>query len=397
MKKSETLASAVSILEQIVAFDTTSRESNLQLIAHIKSYLDNLGIESRLTHNDDKTKANLWATVGPDIAGGVVLSGHIDVVPVDGQDWSNDPFSMWQQDGKVFGRGTVDMKGFVAVVLALAPLMLRKDLKIPLHFAFSYDEEVGCVGVRGLIDDVVQNLPLPAAVIVGEPTSMQIIGGHKGSRSFHTTVRGVPAHSSDPRLGANSIMAAARIITYIEELQQELIANAAPDCPFDPPYTTIDMGKIHGGTANNIIPEYTRIDWGMRIVPGDDGPALEQRVRDYIAEHVDPGLKSIAPHAGVETELYNVVPPLMPDATSAAEQLIRHLTGLNQSGVVSFGTEAGLFQEAGMPTVVFGPGSIEQAHQPDEFIEISQLQDCIDFGCQLIDWAAQDSPGELFN
>jgi acetylornithine deacetylase len=397
MKKSETLASAVSILEQIVAFDTTSRESNLQLIAHIQSYLDNLGIESRLTHNDDKTKANLWATVGPDIAGGVVLSGHIDVVPVDGQDWSNDPFSMWQQDGKVFGRGTVDMKGFVAVVLALAPLMLRKDLKIPLHFAFSYDEEVGCVGVRGLIDDVVQNLPLPAAVIVGEPTSMQIIGGHKGSRSFHTTVRGVPAHSSDPRLGANSIMAAARIITYIEELQQELIANAAPDCPFDPPYTTIDMGKIHGGTANNIIPEYTRIDWGMRIVPGDDGPALEQRVRDYIAEHVDPGLKSIAPHAGVETELYNVVPPLMPDATSAAEQLIRHLTGLNQSGVVSFGTEAGLFQEAGMPTVVFGPGSIEQAHQPDEFIEISQLQDCIDFGCQLIDWAAQDSPGELFN
>ena len=397
MKKSETLASAVSILEQIVAIDTTSRESNLQLIAHIKSYLDNLGIESRLTHNDDKTKANLWATVGPDIAGGVVLSGHIDVVPVDGQDWSNDPFSMWQQDGKVFGRGTVDMKGFVAVVLALAPLMLRKDLKIPLHFAFSYDEEVGCVGVRGLIDDVVQNLPLPAAVIVGEPTSMQIIGGHKGSRSFHTTVRGVPAHSSDPRLGANSIMAAARIITYIEELQQELIANAAPDCPFDPPYTTIDMGKIHGGTANNIIPEYTRIDWGMRIVPGDDGPALEQRVRDYIAEHVDPGLKSIAPHAGVETELYNVVPPLMPDATSAAEQLIRHLTGLNQSGVVSFGTEAGLFQEAGMPTVVFGPGSIEQAHQPDEFIEISQLQDCIDFGCQLIDWAAQDSPGELFN
>jgi acetylornithine deacetylase len=192
-------------------------------------------------------------------------------------------------------------------------------------------------------------------------------------------------------------MAAARIITYIEELQQELIANAAPDCPFDPPYTTIDMGKIHGGTANNIIPEYTRIDWGMRIVPGDDGPALEQRVRDYIAEHVDPGLKSIAPHAGVETELYNVVPPLMPDATSAAEQLIRHLTGLNQSGVVSFGTEAGLFQEAGMPTVVFGPGSIEQAHQPDEFIEISQLQDCIDFGCQLIDWAAQDSPGKLFN
>jgi len=345
MKKSDTLSSTVAILEQITAFDTTSRESNLQLIAHIQSYLDNLGIESRLTYNDDKSKANLWATIGPDIAGGVVLSGHIDVVPVDGQDWSQDPFSMWQRDGKLFGRGVVDMKGFVAVALALAPLMLRKDLKIPLHFAFSYDEEVGCVGVRGLIEDVSKNLPMPAAVIVGEPTSMQIIGGHKGSRSFHSTVRGVPAHSSDPRLGANSIMAAARLVTYLEELQQELVDNAAPDCLFDPPYTTIDLGKINGGTANNIIPEFTNVDWGMRILPGDDGPEIEQRVRDFIEREIEPGLKQV---------------------------------------------------EAGMATVVFGPGSIEQAHQPDEFIEVSQIQACIDFGYQLIDWAAEDNPAALF-
>ena len=180
MKKTDALSSAVNILQQITAFDTTSRESNLKLIDHIQSYLDNLGIESRLTYNEDRSKANLWATVGPQIAGGIVLSGHIDVVPVDGQAWSQDPFSMWQDSGKIFGRGVVDMKGFVAVALALAPLMLRKELKIPLHFAFSYDEEVGCVGVRGLIEDVSKNLPLPAAVIVGEPTSMQIIGGHKG-------------------------------------------------------------------------------------------------------------------------------------------------------------------------------------------------------------------------
>lgn len=397
MKKSDTLSTTVAILEQITAFDTTSRESNLKLIDHIQSYLDNLGIESRLTYNDDRSKANLWATIGPPVAGGVVLSGHIDVVPVDGQDWSQDPFSMWQEDGKLLGRGVVDMKGFVAVALALAPVMLQRDMKIPIHFAFSYDEEVGCIGVRGLIQDVSKNLPLPAAVIVGEPTSMQIIGGHKGSRSLLSIVRGVPAHSSDPRLGANSIMAAARLVTYLEDLQQELADNAAADSPFDPPYTTIDLGQIHGGTANNIIPEFTSVHWGMRIVPTDDGLAIETRVRDFIEKEIEPDLKRVAAHAGVDTKLYNVVPPLLPDETSAAEQLIRHLTGLNQSGAVSFGTEAGLFQEAGIPAVVFGPGSIEQAHQPDEFIELSQLRECVDFGYRLIDWAAQDNPGALFS
>lgn len=402
MKKNDALKSSVAILGEIVAFDSTSRESNLALIEHIRSYLDNLGIESRLTHNDTGTKANLWATIGPQGEGGVVLSGHLDVVPIDGQDWSQDAFNMWQDDQKLFGRGVVDMKGFIAIALALAPLMLKADLKIPVHFAFSYDEEVGCVGVRGLIRDVTENLPLPAAVIVGEPTSMKIIGGHKGSRSLRSVVRGVPAHSSDPRLGSNSIMAAARIVSYLEELQADLAENADPNSPFDPPYTTIDLGQILGGTANNIIPEFTTINWGMRIVPTDDGQAIEQQVRQFIAEQIDPQLKTVAAfnkpaeQAGVTTTLYNVVPPLVPDTSSAAEQLIRHLTGLNNSGVVSFGTEAGLFQEVGIPTVVFGPGSISQAHQPDEWIEISQIQECIDFMYQLVDWAAQDKPRDLF-
>ncbi|MEM7258302.1 MAG: M20/M25/M40 family metallo-hydrolase, partial [Pseudomonadota bacterium] len=257
MKKNDALQTAISILGEITAFDTTSRESNLKLIEHIQSYLDNFGIESRLTHNDSQSKANLWATIGPNIAGGVVLSGHLDVVPVDGQDWSKPPFTMWQQEDKLFGRGVVDMKGFIAIALALVPQMLRQNLTTPIHFAFSYDEEVGCVGVRGLINDVADNLPLPRAVIVGEPTSMKIIGGHKGSRSLQSIVRGVPAHSSDPRLGSNSIMAAARLVSYLEALQQELADNADPDCPFDPPYTTIDLGQIKGGTANNIIPEFT--------------------------------------------------------------------------------------------------------------------------------------------
>ncbi len=395
MKQSEALQKTIAVLDELISFDTTSRESNLALIAHIQSYLDNLGIESRLTHDSTGSKANLWATIGPDVKGGVVLSGHIDVVPVDGQDWSADPFKMRQSDGKLIGRGVVDMKGFVAVALAIAPEMKRRNLNIPIHFAFSYDEEVGCIGVRGLIDDVVENLPLPRAVIVGEPTLMKIIGGHKGSRSMRSVVRGIPAHSSDPRLGANSIMAAARLVTFLEDLQKDLADNADPNSPFDPPYTTIDLGIINGGTANNIIPEFTTVQWGFRELPTDDADALEQRVRDHIANEIDPGLKKVSDKAGVTTEKYNTVPGLKPDADSPAEQLIRHLSGLNESGTVSFGTEAGLFQQAGMPAVVYGPGSIEQAHQPDEFIEISQLGECVDFVYKMLDWAELDNADDV--
>jgi acetylornithine deacetylase len=395
MKQSEALQKTIAILDELISFDTTSRESNLKLIAHIQSYLDNLGIASRLTHDSTGRKANLWATIGPDIKGGVVLSGHIDVVPVDGQDWTADPFKMRQTDGKLIGRGVVDMKGFVAVALAIAPEMKRRNLNIPIHFAFSYDEEVGCIGVRGLIDDVVANLPLPRAVIVGEPTLMKIIGGHKGSRSLRSVVRGVPAHSSDPRLGANSIMAAARLVTFLEQMQQELADNADPNSPFDPPYTTVDLGIINGGTANNIIPEFTTVQWGFRELPADDADALEQRVRDFIEQEIDPGLKKVSDKAGVSTEKYNTVPGLKPDADSPAEQLIRHLSGLNESGTVSFGTEAGLFQQAGMPAVVYGPGSIEQAHQPDEFIEVSQLGECVDFVYKMLDWAELDNADDI--
>ncbi len=385
------LADAIEWLDRLVAFDTTSRESNLELIDVVRAYLADLGVGSRLTHDDDGRKANLWATFGPDDRGGVVLSGHTDVVPVDGQDWSSDPFRMRRHNGRLYGRGTSDMKGFCATVLACAPDMLARDLMVPLHVAFSYDEEVGCLGVRGLIRDVVENLPLPRAVIVGEPTSMGIIGGNKGGRSYRTVVRGVPGHSSEPHRGANSIMAAARIIGFIEDLQEELARNADPDCPFDPPYTTFDLGVIEGGTAFNIIPEYTTIHWGFRGLPNEDQDALEARVRDYIGTEVDPKLKAVAPHAGVTMELRNSTPPLIPDTTSAAEQLIRHLTGLNVSGTVAFGTEAGLFQQAGIPGVIFGPGSIQQAHQPDEFIEVSQMAACVRFLDRLIDWCASDA------
>ena len=395
MTKNELLKSSIAILEELISFDTTSRESNLALIEHIHSYLDNLGIDSRLTHNEDSTKANLWATIGSESTGGIVLSGHLDVVPVDGQDWSANPFSMWQTDGKLFGRGVVDMKGFIAVCLAMAPRFLRSKLKIPIHFAFTYDEEVGCIGVNGLLADVIENLPLPCAVIVGEPTSMKIIGGHKGSRSYRTTVKGVPAHSSDPRLGVNSIMAAAKIISQLESLQQELADNADKSCPFDPPYSTVDLGIVNGGTANNIIPEFTTIEWGFRLLPEEDADTLQKKITDYISNTLEPDLKEQSEHAQVSTELTNAVSPLIPDDQSPAEQLIRHLTGLNDSGVVSFGTEGGAFQKAGIPAVVFGPGSITQAHQPDEYIEIAQLEACVEFMFQLMEWSEQDNRSSL--
>ncbi len=396
MNKSDLLKNTIAILQELIFFDTTSRESNLAIIEHIQSYLDNLGIDSRLTHDETGTKANLWATIGPDIAGGVVLSGHLDVVPVDGQQWSNDPFSMWRQEGKLFGRGVVDMKGYIAACLAMAPLLMKKGLSLPIHFAFSYDEEVGCVGIHRLLKDVIDNLPRPRAVIVGEPTSMKIIGGHKGSRSFRTIFKGVPAHSSDPRLGVNSIMAAARLVSYLESMQQEFATNAKSNCPFDPPYTTIDLGIIKGGTANNIIPEYTTIEWGFRLIPDDDADQLQKRVTDFIDKEITPYLQDQSPETGVSTEITNRMIALIPDEQSPAEQLIRHLTGLNNSDVVSFGTEAGAFQNSGIPAVVFGPGSITQAHQPDEFIEIDQLGQCIDFICKLADWAKNKNAENLF-
>ncbi len=389
---SDKLSESKKWLERLIAFDTTSRLSNMELINAIQSYLTDININTRLTYNSEKSKANLWCTIGPTDIGGIVLSGHTDVVPIDGQTWTKPPFEMTEENGKLFGRGASDMKGFCAILLAMAPELKKKSLKTPIHFAFSYDEEVGCVGVRGLITDVIENLPLPSAVIVGEPTLMKIVGGNKGGRAFKTTVRGVPGHSSEPSRGANSIMAAARIINYIESLQNELEKAATPDCLFDPPYTTFDLGIIEGGTANNIIPEYTNFNWGYRSLPSENPDLLEEKIRNFISNTIEPQLREVSSLANVATELRNDTPPLIPDHQSPAEHLIRHLTGLNESGTVAFGTEAGLFQQAGIPGVIFGPGSIQQAHQPDEFIAVSQISECIEFMDKLFDWAEHNTP-----
>ena len=387
MTAKPTIDDSIAILRELIAFDTTSHKSNLDLIDFVIDYLQKRGVNSRLTRDSTAKKANLWATIGPDIAGGVVLSGHTDVVPVSDQNWQSDPFQMQERDGKLFGRGTADMKGFVACVMAHTDYFRAADFKIPLHFAFSYDEEVGCIGVGKLIKDVAENLPLPRAVIVGEPTSMKIIGGNKGGRSFVTEINGVDGHSSLPQLGANAILAANKIINKLTSVQERLKKEADPNNGFSPPYTTLDLGLIRGGTAANIIPARCQLHWGFRGLPNEDVDAIENEIRSFIDLEVLPELKDISSDTSIKTTLSSDVPPLIPDDNSAAEQLVRHLSHLNESGRVSYGTEAGLFQRAGISGVIFGPGSIEQAHLPDEYISIDQLDKCNAFLSGLRDWA----------
>ncbi|MDD9910506.1 MAG: acetylornithine deacetylase [Ahrensia sp.] len=383
-----TAQDCIDALGHLVSFDTVSHNSNLALIESVANALSDIGVESRLTHNEEGTKANLWATIGPADRGGIVLSGHTDVVPVENQDWSSDPFVMEERDGLLYGRGTSDMKGFVACAFAHAAQMAKTDLKVPIHLAFSYDEEVGCTGVIDLVEDVSANFPKPLAVIVGEPTMMQIVGGHKGGRSYTTTVRGVDGHSSAPDLGANAIFAAARIVSYLQEVQARLKEQADRESGFSPPYTTVDCGLITGGTAFNIIPAECSFGWGLRSVPGEDTDAIVADIFNFIETQVEPGLKAISPQAGVSHVQRNDLPPFAPDESSPAESLLRHMIGQNRSGRVAYGTEASRFQEVGIPAVVFGPGSIEQAHIPDEFIAIEQIHKCHDFLNDLTRWAA---------
>ncbi|MBX2882439.1 MAG: acetylornithine deacetylase [Granulosicoccus sp.] len=374
-------------LAELIAFDSTSANSNLELIQFIGEYLERKGIQHRLTFNTEKTKANLWATIGPEEKGGVVLSGHTDVVPVAGQHWQSDPFTLNQRNERLYGRGTCDMKGFIACALAHTETFQQTNLSLPIHFAFSYDEEVGCLGVQNLIRDVEQNLPRPLAVIVGEPTSMKIVGGTKGGRSYLTRIDGVDGHSSLPDLGANAILAASRIIQRLSEIQDRLKSEADPENGFVPYYSTLDLGTIKGGTASNIIPALCEFHWGFRSLPFQDMDALEDEIRTFISTEIEPDLKAVSAAAGVTTTLTSDVPPLAPDEKSAAEQIVRHISRLNESGRVSYATEAGHFQNAGIPGVIFGPGSIEQAHLPDEYIDISQMHACSDFMLKLAAWA----------
>ncbi len=379
---------ARQMIERLIAFDTVSANSNLALIDFVEDYLAGHGVPARRTANAQGTKANLFATLGPEAAGGVVLSGHTDVVPVTGQSWDSDPFQVTEQDGRLYGRGTADMKGFLAAALAHVPAFLDAGLKRPIHLALSYDEEVGCLGVRSLIADVTANLPQPAMVIIGEPTSMRVINAHKGIYAFRTKITGKEAHGAQPHLGGSAIIAAGELINFLGGLAAERRAAAPADCPFEPPYMSFNVGMIEGGNALNIIPRHCSFVWEFRPLPGDEAEAVIARFTEFAEHKVLPKLREFAPEAAIETESLGTVPPLRPEDDGAAETLVRMLTGANRTGAVSFGTEGGLFQEAGFSAVICGPGSIDQAHQPNEFIELSQIEACADLLGKLGAWAA---------
>ncbi len=378
------------MLAKLVGFDTTSRNSNLRLIDFVEDYLAGFGIASRRVFSDEKDKANLFATIGPaDAAGGVVLSGHTDVVPVDGQDWHTDPFDLAEAGGRLWGRGTCDMKGFIAVALALVPEFGALDLKRPIHLAFSYDEEVGCLGAPRLIEAMTASLPPCHAVIVGEPTDMKAVGAHRGIAAYETVVTGRPAHSSQPQEGVNAIEAAARLIGYLTARQTEMRDNPSPiEAEFSPPFATVNVGMIEGGTATNIIAERCSFRWGVRSATGGAGEELRAGLGAFASDEVLPAMRAVAPEADVQTSLAAGTPPLVMDGGSAAAELVRTLTGQNELGSVAFAAEAGQFAEAGIPAVIMGPGSILQAHKADEFVELSQLDECAGFLRKLADWCA---------
>lgn len=379
---------ARDILARLVAFDTTSRHSNLELIAWVESYLDDLGAKHRRVPNADGTKSNLIATLGPDLPGGVVLSGHTDVVPVDGQPWTTEPFTLTERDGRLFGRGTCDMKGFVALALAAAPELARTARR-PVYLALSYDEEIGCLGAPAMIEVIRRELPLPSVVIVGEPTRMEAVNAHKGIATFEVVVTGREAHSSQTHLGVSAIMEAVRLMGSLNALSERLGVEADPASPFTPKGPTLTIGLVSGGTAHNILARECRFIFDLRC-PAPLTP--EGVIAPFLAEAdaMDRALKARAPEAGVAVRMRTNVPPFAPEKDGAAEVLARRLAGDNgPPRVVAFAAEAGQFQQAGFSTVICGPGAIDQAHQPDEFVEIAQMQRGASFMRRLIEWAAE--------
>jgi acetylornithine deacetylase len=383
--------SAAELLSRLVHFDTTSHKSNLPLIAFVEDYLAQHGIESHLVPNAEGSKASLYAAIGPPGVPGVALSGHTDVVPVEGQSWSSDPFVLTERDGRLYGRGSADMKGFLACVLAAVPEFTRRKLAVPINLAFSYDEEVGCLGVRPLIADIQRWFVPPRMVIVGEPTSMSVVDAHKGPVRWHVEIKGRAAHSSMAPLGVNAISVAGKLLQELSRIEREL--KSAPRAErFDPPYATLQVTRIDGGTATNIVPVYCRFDFDIRALPGVDVAAIDRRIHAFAERECLPEMRRVAPEAAIHISVANHVPSFAAGATSEAVALALRLAGSNATHAVSYATEAGLFQEAGSPAVVIGPGDIAQAHTADEFIAKEQLDRCMAFLDRLGAWAQAGPP-----
>ncbi|MGZ5889492.1 MAG: acetylornithine deacetylase [Hyphomicrobium sp.] len=383
--------SAAELLSRLVHFDTTSHKSNLALIAFVEDYLAQHGVESHLVPSADAAKASLYASIGPTGVPGVALSGHTDVVPVEGQTWSSDPFVLTERDHRFYGRGAADMKGFLACVLAAVPDFLKRKLAVPISIVFSYDEEVGCIGVRPLIAEIGRRFVTPRMVIVGEPTSMSVVDAHKGPVRWHVEIKGRAAHSSMAPLGVNAISVAGKLLQELARIERELKTSPRAE-RFDPPYATLQVTRIDGGTATNIVPVYCRFDFDVRALPGVDVDAIDRRIRAYADRECVPEMRRVAPESGIDISVANQVPPFAAGTNSEAVALALRLAGHNETHAVSYATEAGLFQEAGSPSVVIGPGDIAQAHAADEFIAKDQLDRCMAFLDRLGAWAERGAP-----
>jgi acetylornithine deacetylase len=377
-------AATVDILRTLVGFPTVSRDSNLDLIHWVRDYLGAHGVESVLSHGADPGKANLFATIGSG-EGGIVLSGHTDVVSVDGQAWSSDPFVLEERDGKLFGRGTCDMKGFIAAVLAKVPALAASERAEPVHLAFSFDEEIGCKGVGYMLDDLVARGVRPRGCVVGEPTSMDVVIGHKTGSAYGCTVRGLEAHSSLAPYGVNAIFFATRIISRLEAIGTRLRESEPRNEGYSVPYSTVSVGVIEGGQASNIVPAVCKFRFDIRTLPDTDPDAIIAELRHYIDSELLPEMRAVSDTADIEIVMNGRVPGFAVEAEAPLTRYVQRLAGSNAApAFVAYGSEAGLFQAKNIPSVLCGPGSIEQAHKPDEFVTLEQLARCEDFLDRLL-------------
>jgi acetylornithine deacetylase len=383
---SPSVSTVKALLARLVAFDTTSANSNIPLIEFVEAYLAGHGVASRRVATDDGLKSSLFATIGGGESAGIGLSGHTDVVPVAGQAWDSDPFQLVERDGKLYGRGTCDMKGYLACCLAMVPDLQTRRLKVPFHIAFSYDEEVGCTGVRPMIGEFGKTLPTPRMVFVGEPSKMAVVDAHKGPVRWRVELTGRAAHSSMPQYGVNAIAYAGRLIGEILRMEEEL--KAGPLNPrFDPPWTSTQVTQIAGGTASNVVPVPCWFGWETRALPQFDPFILQRRLEKFATEVCLPEMRRVAPESQIEIRAVNHVSAYAADAVSGIVPLTLKLAGQNATLAVSYCTEAGLFQDGGAPAIICGPGDIAQAHTANEFIHIEELEKCLVFLSRLADWA----------
>ena len=371
------LESSGAILAELIAFPTVSKDSNLELISYCAKRFEDIGARCEWSYDESKLKANLFATIGPDIDGGIILSGHTDVVPVEGQDWHTDPFLATPKDGRIYGRGSCDMKGFIACALALAPRFAEARLTRPIHFALTFDEETSGLGAPVLLETLRQSGRKPAICIVGEPTDMKIVQAHKGMGEYTTYFTGLAGHGSDPERGVSALEYAILYGNELLRLREALQARAPKHSPFLPPYSSLQLGRMVGGGSHNVIAASCELDWEMRPLSPDDKDFLLQAIDAYARDELLPAMRAVYPEADIERKLVGEMEPLEARPDCRASALLAKLTGSNAVEVVSFGTEAGMFQEQGIDTVVCGPGSITQAHTANEFVEISQLQACL--------------------